>query len=68
MTDRTLWIIIAATLLFVMLFFNRKVRFWAILKEQMKVFKNAKSQRISVWTVYAFWFFLGHFHASVFLS
>ena len=49
MTDRTLWIIIAATLLFVMLFFNRKVRFWAILKEQMKVFKNAKSQRISVW-------------------
>lgn len=54
MTDRTLWIIIAATLLFVMLFFNRKVRFWAILKEQMKVFKNAKSQRISVWDCLCF--------------
>ena len=49
MPDRNIWLFTAAALVVVMLFFNRKVRLWAVLKEQIKVFKNAKKQRISLW-------------------
>ena len=48
MPDRNIWLFTAAALVVVMLFFNRKVRLWAVLKEQIKVFKNAKKQRISL--------------------
>ena len=54
MPDRNIWLFTAAALVVVMLFFNRKVRLWAVLKEQIKVFKNAKKQRISLWECYAF--------------
>lgn len=54
MPDRKTWMIIAIALLFLMLFFNRKVRLWAVLKEQLKVFKNAKKQRLSVWDCLCF--------------
>ena len=54
MPDRNIWLFTAAALVVVMLFFNRKVRLWAVLKEQIKVFKNAKKQRISLWDCLCF--------------
>lgn len=54
MPDRNIWLFTAVVLIVVMLFFNRKVRLWAILKEQTKVFKNAKKQRISLWDCLCF--------------
>ena len=54
MPDRNIWLFTAAALVVVMLFFNRNVRLCAVLKEQIKVFKNAKKQRISLWDCLCF--------------
>lgn len=59
MPDRRIWIFTAVALIFVMLFLNRKVRLWAVLIEQIKVFQNAKSRKFLFGIAYAFWFFLG---------
>lgn len=54
MPDRRIWIFTAVALIFVMLFLNRKVRLWAVLIEQIKVFQNAKKQKISLWDCLCF--------------
>ena len=64
MPDRNIWLFTAAALVVVMLFFNRKVRLWAVLKEQIKVFKNAKKQRISLWDCFSLGIFI-HLRLSV---
>ena len=40
MQDRNIWIFTAIALVFFMLFCNRKVWLWAVLKEQIRVFKH----------------------------
>lgn len=57
MPDKNIWTFTAATLIFLMLFCNRKVRLWAVLKEQVKVFNNAKKGRISLWDCLCFLIF-----------
>lgn len=54
MLDRSIWILIAGAILCVMLFGNRKVWLWAILKEQLAVFKNDKKGRFSPWDFICF--------------
>ena len=62
MPDRNIWLFTAAALVVVMLFFNRKVRLWAVLKEQIKVFKNAKkTKNFSLGLLMLFSFSLGIF-------
>lgn len=57
MLDKNIWILIAAAILCVMLFGNRKVWLWAVLKEQLAVFKNAKKKRFSPWDCICFFIF-----------
>ena len=42
MNDKYIWTIIVTAVLTIMLYFNRKVRLFALIKEQMLVFKNDK--------------------------
>ena len=54
MQDRNIWIFTAIALLFIMLFCNRKVRLWAVLKEQISVLRNAKIEKVSIWDCLCF--------------
>lgn len=49
MTNQNIWVIITGVLLLIMLFGNRKVRLLKIIGEQIKVFRNAKTDKFSVW-------------------
>lgn len=46
---KIVWVIISVIVLMMMFFCNRKVRLFALLKRQLKVFINAKSERFSFW-------------------
>ena len=48
MNDKYIWTIIVTAVLTIMLFFNRKVRLFALIKEQMLVFKNDKTKKLSI--------------------
>lgn len=48
------WISVVCVLLCCMLFGNRKVRLWALIKEQIKVFRNDRKKRISPWDCICF--------------
>lgn len=54
MQDRNIWIFTAIALVFIMLFCNRKVWLWAVLKEQISVFRNAKKEKVSLWDCLCF--------------
>lgn len=54
MKDKYLWVIIVAIVLTSMLFFNRKVRLFALVKEQLLVFKNNKKKKTSLWDYFCF--------------
>lgn len=43
-----------AVLLIAMLFFNRKVRLFAVIKQQLRVFRDAKKNRFSIWDFLCF--------------
>lgn len=51
---KVFWVILVIILPVMMLFFNRKVRIIGVLKEQLCVFKNAKTNRISIWDIICF--------------
>lgn len=51
------WITVICVLLCCMLFGNRKVRLFALIKEQLKVFRNDKKKRISPWDYVCFLLF-----------
>lgn len=50
------WILIVASviILFVMVLGNKKVRMFPLLISQIKVFKNAKTNKISIWDIICF--------------
>lgn len=50
----TIWTIIAAALLIILMVGNRKVRLISILSKQIQVFKNARTNKISVWDILCF--------------
>lgn len=57
MQDRNIWFFSAVALVFIMLFCNRKVWLWAVLKEQISVFRNAKKEKVSLWDCLCFFVF-----------
>lgn len=50
----TLWTIIAAGLLILLMIGNRKVRLISLFSKQIQVFKNARKNKISVWDILCF--------------
>ena len=57
MQNRNIWFFAAVALVFIMLFCNRKVWLWAVLKEQISVFRNAKKEKVSLWDCLCFFVF-----------
>ena len=57
MSDKYIWICVVGLISILMLFFNRKVRLFSLIKEQMLVFKNDKSGKISLWDIISFFAF-----------
>lgn len=57
MHNNYVWIIVVSVLLILMLFFNKKVRLFDLIKEQIQVLKNAKTNKISFWDCICFWIF-----------
>lgn len=57
MQDRNIWFFSAVALVFIMLFCNRKVWLWAVLKEQISVFRNARKEKVSLWDCLCFFVF-----------
>lgn len=51
------WITVICALLCCMLFGNRKVRLSLLIKEQLKVFRNYRMKRISLWDCVCFFLF-----------
>ena len=49
MNNQNFWVIFVGVLFLIMLFGNRKVRLLKIICEQMKVFRNAKTKKLSLW-------------------
>ena len=49
-----IWILAVFFLLCIMLFCNRKVRLWSLLIEQIRVFRNDKKKKISLWDCICF--------------
>lgn len=54
MNDKNIWTISVALILVTMLLFNRKVRLFSLIKEQIHVFKNDKKKRMSPWDFICF--------------
>ena len=57
MNDKIIWYLAVIALLLIMLYCNRKVRLFALIKEQFLVFKNDKKKKISVWDLICFFVF-----------
>ena len=49
MNNQNFWVIFVGVLFLIMLFGNIKVRLLKIICEQMKVFRNAKTKKLSLW-------------------
>lgn len=45
MNDKYIWVILVVVILINMLLFNRKVRLFSLIKEQLLVFKNYKTKK-----------------------
>lgn len=54
MQSKYIWILAVFILLCIMLFCNRKVRLWSLLIEQIRVFRNDKKKKISLWDCICF--------------
>lgn len=57
MPNKIILIVIAMAIVCTMLFGNKKVRILSVLIKQLQVFKNAKTDKISVWDIVCFIFF-----------
>lgn len=56
MSIEYIWSAIAFLLIFIMLFANKKVRIFPVIIEQLQVFKNAKTGKLSLWDFMCFIF------------
>lgn len=59
MLNKTIWVIITVIIALVMLFGNRKAKVTQILAAQLRVFRNAKTRKTSIWDSICF---EGHRH------
>ena len=57
MPSKIILIVMAMVIVCMMLFGNKKVRILSVLLKQLQVFKNAKTDKISVWDIDCFIFF-----------
>ena len=57
MPSKIILIVMAMVIVCMMLFGNKKVRILSVLLKQLQVFKNAKTDKISVWDIVCFIFF-----------
>lgn len=57
MDDKLIWSLAVVALLIIMFFFNRKVRLFSLMKEQMMIFKNDKTKKVSLWDYVCFFAF-----------
>lgn len=57
MPSKIILIVMAMVIVCMMLFGNKKVRILSVLIKQLQVFKNAKTDKISVWDIVCFIFF-----------
>lgn len=57
MPSKIILIVMAMVIVCMMLFGNKKVRISSVLIKQLQVFKNAKTDKISVWDIVCFIFF-----------
>jgi hypothetical protein len=56
MPVKYIWAIMAFIIIIIMLFTNKKVRIFSIFIEQLQVFKNAKTNKFSLWDFVCFLF------------
>ena len=54
MPNKIVLIVIAVLIVCAMLFGNKKVRVLPVLMKQLQVFKNAKTNKISIWDIICF--------------
>lgn len=54
MLDKTKLLVVIFAIIVVMLFGNKKVRVFPLVKKQLQVFKNAKTNKISIWDIACF--------------
>ena len=54
MKDKYIWVILVVVMLINMVLFNRKVRLFSLVKEQLLVFKNYKTKKVSLWDYFCF--------------
>lgn len=52
--NKTIWIALAIVFVLLMLFANRKVRLYSVFYKQILVFKNARTEKVSIWDL--LWF------------
>ena len=57
MPSKIILIVMAMVIVCMMLFGNKKVRILSVLIKQLQVFKNAKTDKISIWDIVCFIFF-----------
>ncbi|MGX8711407.1 MAG: hypothetical protein ACQGTM_14320 [bacterium] len=56
MSIKYIWATVAFVIIFIMLFANKKVRIFSVFIEQLQVFKNAKTNKLSPWDFVCFIF------------
>lgn len=56
MPSKIILIVMAMVIVCMMLFGNKKVRILSVLIKQLQVFKNAKTDKISVWDIVVLYF------------
>ena len=54
MTNHIVLIVLAIVIVCVMFFGNKKVRVFPVLIKQLQVFKNAKTEKTSIWDILCF--------------
>jgi len=54
MSSNLIWTLVALAMTFIMLFANRKARVYSVFLEQLRVFKNAKTNKYSLWDIICF--------------
>ena len=54
MDENLVWPLAVAAILVAMVFANKKVCLWALVKEQMLVFRNDRKKKISLWDIFCF--------------
>lgn len=61
MYGKAVLVIATTVIILLMLFGNAKVRVFSVLVNQIKVFKNAKTEKLSWWDIVCFYYYANMF-------